>query len=372
MGVEEGYAAGGPPPAARLDHRRRAGPCWFLLERKLRKHGGNARESLAAAADNRIRGLMIAGDDLEVRRSITELPPNHERSLTSTVAYQPETRERYTLTRMHAQGGLGRVWLAVDSDLNRQVALKELRPERGSDSALAARFLEEAKVTGQLEHPGIVPVYELARRSEDGQPFYTMRFIRGRTLAESSHAYHLKQESGKAGRLELAVLLNAFVGVCNAVAYAHSRGVIHCDLKPQNVVLGDFGEVVVLDWGLAKLVGRPEEASAYSSVALGESEDHAATMPGQVLGTPSYMAPEQAEGAAVNQLSDVYGLGAILYEILTGLPPFEGSGTQEVLRCVVAEAPARPRTLVASTPRAVESTGTRSSPASPRWKGRCG
>ena len=255
---------------------------------------------------------------------------------------------------MHAQGGLGRVWLAVDGDLNRQVALKELRPERGTDSTLAARFLDEARVTGQLEHPGIVPVYELARRSEDGQPFYTMRFIRGRTLAESARAYHLKQEAGKAGRLDLAVLLNAFVGVCNAVAYAHSRGVIHRDLKPQNVVLGDFGEVVVLDWGLAKLVGRPEEASAFPSVALGESEDHTATMPGQVLGTPSYMAPEQAEGAVANQQSDVYGLGAILYEILTGRPPFEGSSTQEVLRRVVVEPPARPRSLVASTPPAVE------------------
>jgi tetratricopeptide (TPR) repeat protein/tRNA A-37 threonylcarbamoyl transferase component Bud32 len=326
----------------------------FLLERKLRKHGGNAQASLAAAADYRVRSLIAAADDLAVRNSIADLPPVDRHTLTSTLAYEPDSRERYTLTRLHAQGGLGQVWLALDGDLNRHVALKELRPERGADASLASRFMEEAKVTGQLEHPGIVPVYELARRSGDGQPFYTMRFIRGRTLAEAARDYHQKRESGQSGPLELAALLNAFVAVCNAVAYAHSRGVIHRDLKPQNVVMGDFGEVIVLDWGLAKLVGRPEEASAFSSVALGAEDGHAATMPGQVMGTPSYMPPEQAEGAAVTRLSDVYGLGAILYEILTGRAPFEGSETRDVLRRVVAEQPARPREVVVVTPRALE------------------
>jgi tetratricopeptide (TPR) repeat protein/tRNA A-37 threonylcarbamoyl transferase component Bud32 len=326
----------------------------FLLERKLRKHGGDAHASLAVAIDDRIRGLIAGANDLEVRRSIAELPRGDGPSLTSTLAYEPENRERYTLTRLHAQGGLGQVWLAVDGDLNRQVALKELRPERGSDPTLAARFLDEARVTGQLEHPGIVPVYELVRRSGDGRPYYTMRFIRGRTLAEAACDYHRKREAGQVGPLDLVALLNAFVGVCNAVAYAHSRGVIHRDLKPQNVVLGDFGEVIVLDWGLAKLVGRPEEAAAFSSVALDAVEGHAATMPGQVLGTPSYIPPEQAEGAAVNQLSDVYGLGAILYEILTGRPPFEGSDTRELLRRVVVEPPARPREVMPATPRALE------------------
>ena len=158
----------------------------FLLERKLRRHHGDAHASLAAAADHRVRSLIAAADDQEVRHSIADLPRDNGPSLTSTFAYQPENRERYTLTRLHAQGGLGQVWLAVDGDLNRQVALKELRPERGGDPTLAARFLDEAKVTGQLEHPGIVPVYELARRSGDRRPFYTMRFIRGRTLSEAA------------------------------------------------------------------------------------------------------------------------------------------------------------------------------------------
>jgi tetratricopeptide (TPR) repeat protein/tRNA A-37 threonylcarbamoyl transferase component Bud32 len=326
----------------------------FLMERKLRKHHGDVHASLAAAADHRVRSLIAAADDFEVRRSIAELPQSDGPTLVSTLAYETENRERYTLTRLHAQGGLGQVWLALDGDLNRSVALKELRPERGADPTLAARFLEEAQVTGQLEHPGIVPVYELARRSSDGRPFYTMRFIRGRTLAEAARDYHRKREAGQAAPLDQVALLNAFVGVCNAVAYAHSRGVIHRDLKPQNVVLGDFGEVIVLDWGLAKLVGRPEEAAAFSSVSLDAVDGHAATMPGQVLGTPSYMSPEQAEGAAVNHSSDVYGLGAILYEILTGQPPFEGSETRELLRRVVVEAPARPRDGVPGTPRALE------------------
>jgi serine/threonine-protein kinase len=149
-------------------------------------------------------------------------------------------------------------------------------------------------------------------------------------------------------------LLNAFVAVCNAVAYAHSRGVIHRDLKPQNVVLGDFREVILLDWGLAKLVDRPEEAADLSSVALGAVEPPAATMPGQVLGTPSYMLPEQAEGATVDFLSDVYGLGAILYEVLVGRPPFEGSDTRALLRRVVVGSPDRPRDAVPATPIALE------------------
>ncbi len=326
----------------------------FLLERKLRKHHGDAHASLAAAADDRVRSLIAAADDVDVRRSIVDSPRDDGPTLVATLAYEPENRERYTLTRMHAQGGLGQVWLAVDGHLNRSVALKELRPERVADQALAARFLEEAQVTGQLEHPGIVPVYELARRTSDGRPFYTMRFIRGRTLSAAARDYHRKRESGQAEPLDLAGLLNAFVAVCNAVAYAHSRGVIHRDLKPENVVLGDFGEVIVLDWGLAKLVGRPEEAAALSSIALDQNEGHDATIPGQVMGTPSYMPPEQAEGASVNHLSDVYGLGAILYEILTGRPPFEGSETRELLRRVVVEPPAMPRDLVPATPSALE------------------
>src|SRR5262249_24470943 len=173
-------------------------------------------------------------------------------------AYAPEGRARSPPARRHATGGIGRVWLARDASLGRDVALKELRPERAGQPAVWARFLREAQVTGQLEHPGIVPIYELGRRPQDNQPFYTMRFVRGRTLAEAVATYHQRRARGEAGPLELRDLLVAFVGVCNAVAYAHSRKVLHRDLKPANVVLGDYGEVMVLDWGLAKVAGHPD------------------------------------------------------------------------------------------------------------------
>src|SRR5262249_25226079 len=154
-------------------------------------------------------------------------------------------------------GGIGRVWQARDADLDREVALKELRPERAADPAMAARFLREARVTGRLQHPGIVPVYEMSPGSKGEPPFYTMRLIRGQTLTEATRAYHRRQAAGHrvhVDRLGLIRLLNAFVSVCQTVAYAHTQGIVHRDLKGQNVVLGDFGEVAVLDWGFAKLL----------------------------------------------------------------------------------------------------------------------
>ena len=172
---------------------------------------------------------------------------------------ETESRERYTLTHLHAKGGMGRVWLARDSALGRQIALKELRPDQTDNSIVCSRFLYEAKITAQLEHPGIVPVYELG---EGEAPYYTMRFVRGRTLSEAIRAYHKKRAAGEADSVGMVELLTAFVSVCHAVAYAHSRGIIHRDLKGQNVVLGDFGEVMVLDWGLAKRVGPDQQAES--------------------------------------------------------------------------------------------------------------
>ena len=174
-----------------------------------------------------------------------------------TLSPTDESRERYTLTHLHAKGGMGRVWLARDGALGRQIALKELRPDQADNSIVCSRFLYEAKITAQLEHPGIVPVYELG---EGESPYYTMRFVRGRTLNEAIRAYHKKRAAGEADSVARVELLTAFVNVCHAVAYAHSRGIIHRDLKGQNVVLGDFGEVMVLDWGLAKRVGPDQQA----------------------------------------------------------------------------------------------------------------
>jgi len=263
--------------------------------------------------------------------------------------------KRYGFTKIHAAGGIGRVWLARDHDLDRDVAVKELLPENTGHAKTVARFLREARLTGQLEHPGIVPVYELATRG--GNHFYAMRFVRGRTLSEAVQSYHANRIDGQEDPLEFIALLTAFVAVCQTVAYAHSRGVLHRDLKGDNVILGDFGEVIVLDWGLAKLMGQAEESEG-DPIAMTPDAilDAGLTLQGDVVGTPAYMAPEQAEGR-LNQIdarTDVFGLGAIFYEILTGQPPFVGSTTLDVLKKAVQGNPALPRELWPEVPSGLE------------------
>jgi eukaryotic-like serine/threonine-protein kinase len=329
----------------------------YLLERKLKKHGGNARANLASVSNDVKRSLAALGD-ADIQRSLADAPQADGLDSGATIDYVSGLQQRYTLACLHATGGIGRIWVARDNQLGRDVALKELRPERAGNAVLGERFLREAQITGQLEHPGIVPVYELSRRPDDDQPFYTMRLIKGRTLTESVRDYHQERYRGRADSLKLLALLNAFVSVCNTVAYAHSRGVIHRDLKGHNVVLGDFGEVVILDWGLAKLVGRAEdepEAPAVVFKSSGSSEANL-TMQGQALGTPSYMAPEQATGRVdlIDPRTDVYGLGAILYEILTGQPPFTGPEIRDVLRRVQEEQPFPPVQLNPEAPPALE------------------
>jgi serine/threonine protein kinase len=237
---------------------------------------------------------------------------------------------RYTRSALHATGGMGAVWRAWDATLGREVALKELK-EDGTGGE--RRFVREAKLTGRLEHPGVVPVYELGTDPESGRPFYVMKFLRGRTLSESVRAFHSARRPGWYPPMDLVRLLSAFVSVCNTVGYAHSRGIVHRDLKGENIILGEFGEVVVLDWGVAKVMGETESpefapiASPASTLAVGQ------TKLGDVVGTVAYMAPEQAEGIPelVGPLTDVFGLGAILYEILCGCPPYSGVTYQNVL-----------------------------------------
>jgi PAS domain S-box-containing protein len=330
----------------------------YLLGRKLHKHGGDPRAGLASVPDDVKRSLATLGDG-EIQRSLADLPgPQQVAHQQATVDHVSGPHERYARLRLHATGGIGRVWVAHDADLGRDVALKELRPERADHVGLWARFLQEARITGQLEHPGVVPVYELARRGDDQQPFYTMRFVKGRTLSEAAGVFHHKRLAGQADALDLPVLLNAFVTVSNTVAYAHSRGVIHRDLKGQNVILGDFGEVVVLDWGLAKRLGQPGGALAAAPTTSEDAgaADSGQTVQGQALGTPAYMAPEQAAGHLdrIDRRTDVYGLGAVLYEILTGQPPFAGPDTAAVLRKVQEEEPAPPRQLWPDVPPALE------------------
>jgi eukaryotic-like serine/threonine-protein kinase len=302
-----------------------------LLARKLKRHDGDVAASLReVGGDPRVQATLTSIPDDDIHQT---LAPGLQRvSLISTQAHTTESLGRYTLSHIHATGGIGRVWLAHDSSLRREVALKELRPDRLASAFIKSRFLREAQVTGQLEHPGIVPIYEVGRRPEDDAPYYTMRFVRGRTLAEAIDLYHRRRKTGEESPLELRKLLTAFVGVCNAIAYAHSRGVLHRDLKPQNIVLGDFGEVMVLDWGLARVVDEPELGP--QPVDLEPTAEADATRAGQVLGTPGYMSPEQAAGRH-NQLgpeTDVFGLGAILFHVLANRPPHTPSTRDEAIR----------------------------------------
>ncbi len=211
------------------------------------------------------------------------------------------TGERYTETLLLGRGGMGKVMLARDARLGREVALKLMHPEVELDHQERARFLREAQVQGQLEHPAIVPVYDIDRRA-DGSTFFTMRRVVGRTL----HEILEQQRTGDAGYTQRE-LLQAFATVCLAIDYAHSRRVIHRDLKPSNIMLGDFGEVYVLDWGIARILDeRPDQATT-----------ERLSMPGAMLGTPLYMAPEQMANPDVGPEADVYSLGLILFELLT-------------------------------------------------------
>jgi tetratricopeptide (TPR) repeat protein/tRNA A-37 threonylcarbamoyl transferase component Bud32 len=328
------------------------------VQRKLKKHGGDVRATLAEAAGAEVRDTLRQVESPVVRHTLQTLPPasSFVRVETLVRPSAEEQRSRYTLSRLHAEGGLGKVWVARDTDLNRDVALKEIRADRTTVPEASLRFLKEAQITGQLEHPNIVPVYELGRRPEDDQPFYTMRFVRGQTFRDAIAAHHEKRQAGQPDTLGQQKLLSAMVLVCQAMAYAHSRGVIHRDLKPENVVLGAFGEVVVLDWGLAKIVDQPPDASEHDVATVRLSQDTRVQATHGIIGTPAYMAPEQAEGRheLVDARTDVYGLGAILFELLTGHTPVEGSTVEEVLRRVAGQDSRRPRDLVPRVPRALD------------------
>jgi len=241
---------------------------------------------------------------------------------------------RYEVTEELARGGSGRILVVFDRHIGRKIAMKELlsdiskapsEPEDPQVTAIRNRFLREARVTGRLEHPSIVPVYEIGCHS-DGSFYYTMRLVKGTTLLSA-----IRKCRGLIERLEL---LPHFYHVCNAVAYAHSKGVINRDLKPSNVMIGEFGETVVLDWGLAKI-----KDSAETVFVRHENEDIGKTVVGQAIGTPLYMSPEQAEGniGEIDEISDIYSLGAILYQILTGRTPFTGRTTDEIIQKVINE-----------------------------------
>lgn len=236
--------------------------------------------------------------------------------------------DKYTVHGLLGEGGMGKVYLARDEDLHRPVALKMART---ADPEHLARFVAEAQVMGQLHHPGIVPVFELGQ-SRDARPYYAMPVVRGETLHDVIEALAAgKPEAVQ--RWSLTRRMQIFLQVCQAVAYAHEKGVLHRDLKPANVMVGRHGEVQVLDWGLSKVVRKG-----------GIELDRAPARPagtGFVEGTPAYMSPEHARGEEPKVRTDVYSMGAILYELLTLKPLFEG-GTPEVLAALQRDEPIPP------------------------------
>jgi tetratricopeptide (TPR) repeat protein/serine/threonine protein kinase len=318
-----------------------------LVGKHLEMHDNDPQKSLAAVSSlGSVREQIRQVGDAELHASLAHVSAARNEGADPFVTRPPTVGTsssaglRFRILRPHAQGGLGEVFVAHDGELRREVALKEIQDRYADDPYKRERFLLEAEITGGLEHPGVVPVYGLGTYA-DGRPFYAMRFIRGNSLHDAIERFHKAEVAGRdPGERSLALrqLLGRFVDVCDAIAYAHSRGVLHRDLKPDNIMLGRYGETLVVDWGLAKPVGRPagKESAEEGPLQPASASSSSPTQMGSVLGTPQYMPPEQAAGR-LDQLgaaSDVYSLGATLYCLLTGKAPFEGQEAGGVLQRV--------------------------------------
>lgn len=327
-----------------------------LVDEHVRRHDHDPAASLASISSvsegtidwHRVHDLDIA-ESLAIRR-LTRNEKKADEKSGSTGEGATTSSTRFRVLRPHARGGIGEVFLAFDEELNREVALKEIQSRHLRDESQRERFVREAEVTGGLEHPGIVPVYSLGHHG-DGRPFYAMRFIRGDSLKEAIEKFHshpqptapmvvrddvntpavigaalpgaaTPREPSHGERrvsreefasVEFRKLLGRFIAVCQAIEYAYSRGVLHRDLNPGNIMLDKYGETLVVDWGLAKASGKDDrfadsdEATFVPSSGSGVEQ----TQQGSVVGTPSYMSPEQAAGKLhhLGPTTDVYSLG---------------------------------------------------------------
>lgn len=278
---------------------------------------------------------------------------------------------RYCLKHLQASGNLGEVYLARDNELGRDVALKRIKAKHADYPEQQAQFVIEARVTGGLDHPGIVPVYSLGKQ-EDGRPFYAMRLIKGESLRQAINRFHQQASSADsvardpaAYNLALRGLIRRIIDVCYAMAFAHSRGVIHRDLKPANIMLGPFGETLVVDWGLAKTLGRVEgeEASAEGLLTIEDLDAESSSV--GLKGTVPYMSPEQARGEPLSPSSDIYSLGGTLYSLLTGRLPYDGSDSKEILSAVKHSRFLPPRSMKKHIPAPLEAICMKAMAAEP-------
>jgi serine/threonine-protein kinase len=315
-----------------------------LVQKHLDRHRGDVDKSLAAVAvPTPLRQQLNSLADADVQASLSHLrtpgaPSVPEQAPATTAEIVRIASRRYQVLRPHDKGGIGEVFVALDQELNREVALKEMQEPYAGDARSRGRFVREAEITGSLEHPGIVPVYGLGQYADD-RPYYAMRFIRGESLKDSIARYHWADKNkSRSPEFDLRALLTRFVTVCNTLAYAHSRGVIHRDVKPANIMLGHYGETLVVDWGMAKSGWNEPARSASDGLAepalVPRLAEGIETQAGAAMGTPAYMSPEQASGRLdlLGPASDIYSLGATLFTLLTGQPPIRGKDAVEVLR----------------------------------------
>jgi tetratricopeptide (TPR) repeat protein/tRNA A-37 threonylcarbamoyl transferase component Bud32 len=340
--------------SGRLDpHATSGGESDPFLTTPLRKNKSSDARTVSSSAETmrytEFAALQAAG----------AIPPTSIHAGTSGDAAPLSTpaAERFRIIRPFQRGGLGQVSLARDEELNREVALKEILPKHADSDEARQRFLMEAEITGSLEHPGVVPVYGLGQYG-DGRPFYAMRLIRGDNLQLAIDEFHRQPEIADR-ELRFRQLLGRFVDVCDAIEYAHNRCVLHRDLKPGNIMLGKYGETLVVDWGLAKAVG--SEAGPTDTVELPirpASADHSTeTQMGRIVGTPAYMSPEQALGRVdmLGPATDIYSLGATLYHLLVGRAPFGHEDRESLLGNVQMGRFPSPRSVKGDIPRQLES-----------------